>query len=126
MDLNQFRAKGDGQLQVSEPKRPPRHKAGEWFVKGPIPGEWIGRAATLPGKTLHVALALWYVAGLGKRRRVKLTGKVLERFGVGRDAGYGGLKRLEAAGLVEVERHSGRCPWVTICEWRRPRYQQLR
>jgi len=28
---------------------------GEWFIRGPIPGSWIGKASSLPGNhTLHV------------------------------------------------------------------------
>jgi DNA-binding MarR family transcriptional regulator len=41
----------------------------------------------------------------------------LERdLGVLRDAASRGLKALEAAGLVEVERHPGRRPVVTILD----------
>lgn len=116
LNLEQFRAKRDGDLQPAEPKRPPRHKAGEWFLKGPIPGEWLHRAAKLPGHALHVALALWYLAGLEKCRQVKLTWRVYARFAVSPDAGRRGLAALERADLVAVDRHPGRCPVVTILE----------
>lgn len=113
-DLEQFRAPACGNLHPVKPKQPPRHKTGEWFVKGPIPGEWISRAAKLPGKTLHTAMAIWYLAGLVKCGQVTLTHRVLSRLGVGRDAGRRGLHHLEAVGLIKVERHSGRCPIVSI------------
>jgi hypothetical protein len=34
-------------------RRPPRHRRGERFLKGPIPWPWISAAAALPGKALH-------------------------------------------------------------------------
>ena len=43
------------------------------FIKGPLPLDWMQRAARLPGKTLQVALALWYLAGLQKSLTVKLA-----------------------------------------------------
>jgi len=115
-DLDQFRVKRNGELRPAESKRPPRHKAGEWFLKGPIPGEWLHRAAKLPGHALHVALALWYLAGLEKCRQVKPTWRVFARFGVSPDSGRRGLAALEGAGLVAVDRHPGRCPVVTILD----------
>jgi hypothetical protein len=116
VDLDQFRAKRNGDLRPAEPKRAPRHKAGEWFLKGPIPGEWLHRAAKLPARSLHVALAVWYLAGVGKRRQVKITWGVFAKFGVSPDAGRRGLTALERAGLVAVDRSPGRCPVVTILE----------
>ena len=68
------------------------------------------------GRALHVALALWYLAGLENRNTVKPTWAVWRRFGVSPDASRRGLAALEAAGLVAVERHRGRCPLVTILE----------
>ena len=116
LDLDQFRARRNGELRPAKSTRAPRHKAGEWFLKGPIPGEWLHRAAELPGRALHVALALWYLAGVEKRRQVKLTWGVFARFGVSPDAGGRGLVALERAGLVAVDRPPGRCTVVTILE----------
>ena len=42
--------------------RLPRPKAGERFLKGPIPMDWLSAAARLPGKSLHVAIAIWLCA----------------------------------------------------------------
>lgn len=84
------------------------------FIKGPIPLDWIGRAACLPGKTLHVALALQYLAGLQKAQTVKLGAKALAVLGVARDAKYEALARLEDAGLITVQQLKGRTPTVTM------------
>ena len=115
-DMEPFRAKPRAEAAFAKPKRPPRHRTGEWFLKGPIPGPWLHRAAVLPGRALHVALAVWYLAGIEKRGHVKITWRVLDRFGVSPDAGRRGLLALERAGLVSVDRHRGRCPVVTILE----------
>jgi hypothetical protein len=94
--------------------KPPRHKPGEEFLKGPIPCNWLSRAAQLPGKALHTAIAVWFLAGLTRKRTVHLSRNILESFGVNRFAGYRGLKDLEESGLVSVLRHAGRNPTVTI------------
>jgi hypothetical protein len=120
LDLEQFRAKPEGRARPAKRQRLPRHKTGEWFLKGPIPGSWLVRIFSLPartlGRALRVGLALWYLAGVTKRRAVKPTWDTWQRFGLSPDAGPRGLADLERAGLVAVDRHPGRCPVVTILE----------
>ena len=84
------------------------------FIKGPISLAWVGQAACLPGKTLHVALALQYLAGLTNSRTVKLTAKTLAVFGVGRDAKAEALSRLRQAGLISVQHSPGQAPSITL------------
>jgi hypothetical protein len=84
------------------------------FIKGPLPLDWMQRAARLPGKTLQVGLTLWYLAGLQKSQTVKLASKQLESMGVSRDAKYDALARLVASGLVTVNQKPGRAPIVTL------------
>ena len=45
----------------------------ELFLRGPVPLEWLGKAAALPGKTLNVAIALWWRHGMAKGKPFKLT-----------------------------------------------------
>jgi hypothetical protein len=117
LDLEQFRRRTNGESKPWESNRVPRHKPGGRFLKGPVPVEWLGRAGSLPGKALHVGLAVWFAAGLAKRREVVLTARVLAAFGVKRRrTAYEALERLKAAGLVAVERHRGRAPRVTILD----------
>ena len=33
------------------------------YLKGPIPLDWLSTAARLPGKSLHVGIALWFMGG---------------------------------------------------------------
>ena len=115
-DPEQFRAQDEGRIRPTNRKQLPRHKAGERFIKGPLPASWFTKAAKLPGRALNVALALWYLAGLAKRPQVKLTHSALNQFGVLSDAGRRGLASLESVGLVSVDRGPGRCPVVTILD----------
>lgn len=84
------------------------------FIKGPLPLDWMQQAARLPGKTLQVSLALWYLSGLHKSSTVKLASKHLNAMGVSRDAKYEALARLQAAGLVSVDQKPGQAPIVTL------------
>ena len=70
----------------------------------------------LPGRTLHVGLALWYLAGVRKSRSVKPTWRTWRQFGLSHDAARRGLGILEQDGLVVVARHPGRCPVATILD----------
>lgn len=84
------------------------------FIKGPLPLWWFEQAAALPGKALHVALAIWFQVGLEGTQTVKLGQKRVNRFGVSRDARYDALRRLADAGLIELVQHPGQSPTVTV------------
>jgi DNA-binding transcriptional ArsR family regulator len=89
----------------------PRHRDGELFVKGPIPWSWLAAAMALPGRALHVGIALWLRAGIAGNGVVSVN---LSRLPVDRSASSRGLRALEAAGLVSVSRRPGRKPLVTL------------
>jgi hypothetical protein len=114
LNLDQFRL--NTARPPDQPKSPRvlRHSAGGWFLKGPIPGDWLVKASKTSATALRVGLVLWYLAGLTKCHRVKPTWNTWRRFGLSPDAGRRGLVALEQAGLVNVERGPGRCPLVTI------------
>jgi hypothetical protein len=79
--------------------------------------DWVGAAATLPGKTLHVGLAVWFLSGLRNRTDVSPESWVLEQFGIHERAWLSGIQRLEAAGLLRVQRRGpGRRAVVTILD----------
>jgi hypothetical protein len=113
-DLEAFRLKREGHPRPLKSHRPPRHKPGEWFVKGPIPGRWLVQASKASGRALRAGMVLWYLAGVKKSRTVKPTWEVWQQFALSPDAGRRGLAALEQAGLIEVERAPGCCPVVTI------------
>jgi hypothetical protein len=86
----------------------------ELFLRGPIPLEWLAKAAALPGKTLNVAIALWWHHGMAKDQPFKLTRRALKSLSVERDAAGLALTRLEQAGLIRVERNPGQRPTITL------------
>lgn len=84
------------------------------FIKGPIPYEWVARAAALPGKALHVAIMIQFHAGVRSGGELVLSLSSMKGFGVSRHAAARGLSALERAGLVAVNRAPGRAPRVTL------------
>ena len=94
----------------------PAHRRDGLFIKGPLPLDWFDVATALPGKTLHVALAIWFQVGLERSPTVKLSQKRLARFSVSRDAKYDALKRLADAGLIEVKQSAGQSPTITVIQ----------
>jgi hypothetical protein len=101
---------------IKERQMPPKHSKGEKFLKGPIPWIWLSKAAQQPGKALHVAIVIWFLAGINKNRSIKLSNKILREFGVKRHSGYRGLRTLESIGLISVKRQRGRNSIVTILD----------
>ena len=98
---------------VAAPKKEP-------FLRGPIPLEWLRVAASLPGKTINVALALWWRHGMAQGKSFKLSRLALMTLNVERDAERKGVARLEQAGLIHVERMPGQRPIISILDLARP------
>ena len=84
------------------------------FLRGPIPIAWLNEAAKLPGKAINLGIAIWWLHGMAKTKTFKLTAKALDQLNISRDAVSSGLKRLEARGLIRVQRSSGQRPTVEI------------
>ena len=94
---------------VVAPKKEP-------FLRGPIPLGWVAVAASLPGKTINVALALWWRHGMAQGKPFKLTQTALTALNVERDAESRGIARLEQAGLIHVERKPGQRPLISLLD----------
>jgi hypothetical protein len=95
-------------------RKPPRHRQGEKFLKGPIPWPWLERAFLLPGKALHVALLLWREAGCRRCRTVRFCLNGDLPAGLNRQSARRGLRQLADAGLVAIRRPPGRGLEVTL------------
>jgi hypothetical protein len=100
------------------PDRPiPRPGPLDTFLRGPIPWPWWSRAASLPGRALHVASAVRYLVGWRGGRTVSLALGDLDPFlGVDRQTARRGLRALQSIALVEVESRAGRKLLVRVCE----------
>jgi hypothetical protein len=115
IDIEALRWPKGGTVSKSSNK-PPRHKSGQHFLKGPIPWNWVAKAAKLPGKALHVGICIWYLAGLNRSGTVGLSMARLSELGVSRYAAYRGLNSLERAGLVRAVRCKGRLSRVELVD----------
>lgn len=113
-DVEQFRLPKRDRATPQKPERPPRRQLQGEFLKGPVPMDWLCRAAQLPGKAFQVAVAIRFQEGVKRSRTVTTPSKTLTKMGITRQSAYRALKALEASGLVSVERHPGRSPLVTI------------
>ena len=118
-DPADFRSPDGTDLEALErrpPKKPPRHRQGEQFLKGPIPWPWLLRAMTLKGRALHVALLLWKESGIRKIRTVRLNISATAKIGIHPDTARRGLRALASAKLVTVTHHPGQTLEVTLLE----------
>jgi hypothetical protein len=79
-----------------------------------IPLDWLSQAAKLPGKSINIALALWWLRSIAGGGSVKLTKKSLELFSVNREVAGDCLNRLEQEGLITVNRRRGMKHSITI------------
>jgi hypothetical protein len=98
------------------PKKPPRHRQGEKFLRGPIPWNWLQQAARLRGSALPAALLVWFEAGCRQSRTVPLCLTRAAEFQLSPDTMRRGLRRLEAAKLVSIRRPPGRGLLITILD----------
>ncbi len=116
-DLKELRVCQRPRSSSGVDEKPPRHRRGERFLKGPIPLIWLGAAAILPGRALAVALELWFWAGLKNKRVVRISLSHLRSApGMSRSSASRGLGALERAGLVSVVRKPGRKPIITLTD----------
>ena len=119
-DLDEIRIGNLEQIRINLPKpvskRLPRHELGEEFLKGPIPANWLKRAACLPGQAISLGLAVWFIAGIRKTRTVALSLRKQSEWGLTRFSAYRALKELERAGLVKAERRPGSSIAITLLD----------
>jgi hypothetical protein len=110
-------------------RRPPRHRPGEPFIKGPIPWVWVSSACRLPGSGLHVVMCYrFYQDRFRFRRRGLRWGLPDVARGLQislRSARYG-LRAAELAGLLSVSREPGRKVAVSILDVPEPNARSKR
>ena len=107
VDLDRYRLPAELVGELLSRRRPPRHRPGESFIKGPIPFDWVASASRLPGSGFRVAMACRFLCcryrapnrwGLESiARGLCLSSKSTRR----------GLHAAELAGVLTVERRPG-------------------
>jgi hypothetical protein len=102
-------------IEIHTPHRAVASTKSSRFVER-IPLAWIQCAAQLPGKSVRVALAIWYQVNIEGRHEIAMTPTKLQRFGATRWAGNRAMAELEGAGLIRVVRKAGRSPRVQILD----------
>lgn len=101
------------EVETDALRRARRRRVGR-FLKGPIPMCDLAAAARLPGKALAVYLAVHHRAALTRSPRLRLPAGLLVELGVDKHAKARALRHLETAGLIRVERQSGRSPLICL------------
>ncbi len=91
------------------------------YLRGPIPLDEIQIAAKLGGPCVALLVLIYYRRDVTKLKTVTLPNRLLERFGIGRNAKQRGLKNLEDAKLIDVERSTGHTVVIKLRERKRKR-----
>jgi hypothetical protein len=102
--------------RIGTSKKPPRHRPGEKFLRGPIPWTWLQQAARLRGSALAAALLVWFEAGCRKSRTLPLCLTRAAEFNLSPDTMRRGLRQLETAKLLTIRRPPGRGLSITILD----------
>lgn len=106
-DLDRLRLPADLLGDVSTRKRPPRHRPGDPFIKGPIPYAWIASACRLPGSGLHVAMACRFLCSRYRGPNRWGLDAITRGLRISEQSARRGLHGAELAGLLTVEREPG-------------------
>ena len=103
------------ELPFDDPPKRQRQRR-RLFLYGPIDWVWLTKVARLRKRPWRTALLLLLLRGLQSGRVVKIEYARARDLGLHRSTVYRDLRVLETAGLIEVDRASGRSPRVTILE----------
>ncbi len=106
-DLERFRLPAELIGDLSTRRRPPRHRSGDPFIKGPIPYAWIASASRLPGAGLRVAMACRFLCCRFRRPNRWGLGAIARGLEISSDSARRGLHAAELAGLLAVKREPG-------------------
>ena len=86
--------------------------SGRFLKKTPLGS--LQRAARLPGRALHIYLAIRHRCDLRQSKTVTLPSAYLGTWGLDKDSKRRALTELELVGLISVGRRRGRTVVVTL------------
>lgn len=103
-------------------RKPPRHRRGDSFIRGPIAYAWIASACRLPGSGLPVAMAYRFHTGRFRYRHGRRwdLSDVAAGLGIAPRSARRGLRAAEVAGLLSVSREPGCKLAVSVSELAEP------
>ena len=119
MDVETFRMNTHTPFVVGSTTSRRKRSTREPFLAGPIPMWWLAEAYRRGAAAQAVGLALWHARGLqrGRPGPIKVNAGTRRPMGLSPDQARRGVRSLEAAGLVTVQRGGrGRCAVVAIVE----------
>jgi hypothetical protein len=121
-DLDRLRLPPEMIGETGRRRKPPRHRPGEPFIKGPIAYAWIASACRLSGSGLQVAMAYRFHAGRFRYRygRQWDLSDVAAGLRLSDDSARRGLRAAESAGLLSVSRAPGRKLTVSVLDLTEP------
>ena len=105
--LETFRLPSDRSAHIPGGKPPPRHQAGDPFIKGPIPFEWMSVACRLLGSGLHVAMLSQFLCCRYPSPNRWGLDAIAQELNLSRNSTRRGLHQAEQAGLLIVDREPG-------------------
>ena len=85
-----------------------------FFLKGPIPLDILQKVSALPGRCLHLYLAIRHRSDLLRDSFITLPSDYLASWGIGKDVKSRALRVLEKEGLAKVTRELGKSIRVSI------------
>jgi hypothetical protein len=106
-DLDRLRLPAEKVGNLESSRRPPRHRPGEPFIKGPIPYAWIASACRLPAAGLRVAMAFRFLCCRFRSENRWGPDTIARGLRISDDSVRRGLHSAELAGLLAVEREPG-------------------
>jgi DNA-binding transcriptional ArsR family regulator len=113
-DPSQLRLAGDKAASLQSSHRHHRVPVKGAFLAGPIDVQWLCQARKLGVTALWAGLALWYLRGLRKSDKFVVSNLMMASWSVEPDAKRRALRKLQKAGLIEIESRERRSPVVTL------------
>ena len=106
-DLDRLRLPAERVGSPESSRRPPRHRPGDPFIKGPILYAWIASACRLPAAGLRVAMACRFLCCRFRRENRWGPDTIAKGLRISDDSVRRGLHSAELAGLLAVRRKPG-------------------
>jgi hypothetical protein len=125
-DLDRLRLPAEMVGTLANRKRPPRHRSGEPFIRGPIPYHWIASACRLPGAGLRVAMAYRFLCCRYRSENRWGPNAIARGLRISDDAVRRGLHSAELAGLLSASREPGCKLAVSVLDLPEPEAESRR